>query len=152
MLCRVKRHVQNELSKKIEIDIPVDLSARQRALYKALRANISVTDLIEKAKHVGNVEAARTLMNLVMQFRKVCNHPELFERADVVALFSFSVFGSPGSIAREGDSVTCHYSTRSPIEMELPVLFLKDSGLVGVPREDTLSGSEYGVMRNLLNI
>ena len=91
-------------------------------------------------------------MNLVMQFRKVCNHPELFERADVVAPFSFSVFGRPGSIAREGDSVTCHYSTRSPIEMELPVLFLKDGGLVDVPREDAPSGSEYGVMRNLLNI
>ncbi|KAF7303328.1 SNF2 family helicase ATPase [Mycena kentingensis (nom. inval.)] len=35
MLRRVKRHVQNELSEKIEKDIYVDLSARQRALYRA---------------------------------------------------------------------------------------------------------------------
>jgi DNA helicase INO80 len=29
------------------------------------------------------------LMNLVMQFRKVCNHPELFERKDVRTPFLF---------------------------------------------------------------
>lgn len=91
-------------------------------------------------------------MNLVMQFRKVCNHPELFERADVVAPYSFSIFGRPGSIAREGDFVTCHYSTRNPIEMELPTLLFNGGGLVGVPGEDVPPGPEYGVMRRLFNI
>jgi DNA helicase INO80 len=87
MLRRVKRHVQNELSEKvcpvdgfpafayplsqIEKDIYVDLSARQRALYKALLANVSVADLLEKAANIGDVDSARSLMNLVMQFRKV---------------------------------------------------------------------------------
>lgn len=74
MLRRVKKHVQNELSEKIEIDIYVDLSARQRALYRSLRANVSVADLLEKAANIGDAEAARTLMNLVMQFRKVSRH------------------------------------------------------------------------------
>ena len=89
MLRRVKRHVQNELSEKviyclastmlsyiyptfqIEIDISVDMSPRQRALYKALLANVSVADLLEKAANIGDVDSARSLMNLVMQFRKV---------------------------------------------------------------------------------
>ena len=90
MLRRVKRHVQNELSDKvrklpmvcgcgvslyhieqIEVDIYVDLSARQRALYKALLANVSVADLLEKAANIGDADSARSLMNLVMQFRKV---------------------------------------------------------------------------------
>lgn len=71
MLRRVKRHVQNELSEKIEKDIYVDLSARQRALYKALLANVSVADLLEKAANIGDADSARSLMNLVMQFRKV---------------------------------------------------------------------------------
>ena len=31
------------------------------------------------------------LMNLVMQFRKVCNHPELFERMEVVSPLAFSM-------------------------------------------------------------
>jgi DNA helicase INO80 len=89
MLRRVKRHVQNELSEKvcfkphslrsqhslyptqIEIDHYVDLSSRQRALYRALLANVSVVDLLEKAANIGDAESARSLMNLVMQFRKV---------------------------------------------------------------------------------
>lgn len=56
---------------KIEVDIYVDLSARQRSLYRALRANVSVADLLDKAANIGDAEAARSLMNLVMQFRKV---------------------------------------------------------------------------------
>lgn len=57
---------------KIEIDIYVDLSSRQRALYRALLANVSVADLLEKAANIGDADSARSLMNLVMQFRKVC--------------------------------------------------------------------------------
>ena len=91
-------------------------------------------------------------MNLVMQFRKVCNHPELFERADVVAPFSFSEYGRAASIAREGNFVTFHYSTRSPIEFSIPKLFYVDGGLLYVPNEDTPSGPDKGAMRNLLNI
>lgn len=55
---------------KIEIDIYVDLSSRQRALYRALLANVSVADLLEKAANIGDADSARSLMNLVMQFRK----------------------------------------------------------------------------------
>lgn len=58
---------------KIEIDVYVDLSSRQRALYRALLANVSVADLLEKAANIGDADSARSLMNLVMQFRKVCD-------------------------------------------------------------------------------
>ncbi|KAF9821911.1 hypothetical protein IEO21_00341 [Rhodonia placenta] len=136
MLRRVKRHVQNELSDKIEIDIYVDLSARQRALYKALLANVSVADLLEKAANIGDADSARSLMNLVMQFRKVCNHPELFERADVVAPFSFSDFGKSGALNREGDFVQLPYSTRNPIEFAVPKLLYESSSLFGEPIQD----------------
>ncbi|TFK76977.1 hypothetical protein BDN72DRAFT_807283 [Pluteus cervinus] len=133
MLRRVKRHVQNELSEKIEKDIFVDLSPRQRALYKGLLANVSVADLLEKAANIGDVDSARSLMNLVMQFRKVCNHPELFERADVVAPFSFTKFGRSG---RETDFVPLAYSTRNPIEFSIPALFYRDGGLLSIPNEN----------------
>jgi len=56
---------------QIEIDIFVDLSPRQRALYAKLLANVSVADLLEKAANIGDADSARSLMNLVMQFRKV---------------------------------------------------------------------------------
>ena len=128
------------------------MSARQRALYRALRANVSVADLLEKAANIGDAEAARSLMNLVMQFRKVCNHPELFERADVVAPFSFCEFGRAGSIAREGDFITCHYSTRNPIEFDIPETFYLDGGLLDVPNENRPPTPESGVLRNMMNI
>ncbi|KAK7058854.1 putative DNA helicase ino80 [Paramarasmius palmivorus] len=147
MLRRVKRHVQNELSEKIEVDIYVDLSARQRALYKALLANVSVADLLEKAANIGDVESARSLMNLVMQFRKVCNHPELFERADVVAPFSFAHFGRPGP--REGDFVNLPYSTQNPITFSIPELMYQDGGILNVPREDSKHTSYLSKLMNI---
>ncbi|KAG6846025.1 hypothetical protein H0H87_011073 [Tephrocybe sp. NHM501043] len=141
MLRRVKRHVQNELSEKIEKDIYVDLSARQRALYNALLAHVSVADLLEKAANIGDADSARSLMNLVMQFRKVCNHPELFERADVVAPFSFVKFGRSGPLMREGDFILLPYSTRNPIEYPIPELLYLDRGLATRPCVPSLTGS-----------
>ena len=152
MLRRVKRHVQNELSEKIEKDIYVELSARQRALYKALLANVSVQDLLEKAANLGDADSARSLMNLVMQFRKVCNHPELFERADVVAPFSFSEFGRSGPLNREGDFVQLPYSTRNPIEYSIPTLLFADGGLVDVPQENSLMRTGDGPLARMMNI
>jgi DNA helicase INO80 len=55
---------------QIELDIYCDLTFRQRALYRALRANVSVKDLLEKAANIGDSDSAKSLMNLVMQFRK----------------------------------------------------------------------------------
>ncbi|KAF9532053.1 SNF2 family N-terminal domain-containing protein [Crepidotus variabilis] len=152
MLRRVKRHVQNELSEKIEVDIYVDLSARQRALYAALLANVSVADLLEKAANIGDADSARSLMNLVMQFRKVCNHPELFERADVVAPFSFCEFGRPGPLMREGDFVLMPYSTRSPLEYSIPKLLYHDGGMLSVPSENSRNPSHTEALTKMMNI
>ncbi|GLB36274.1 putative DNA-binding domain containing protein [Lyophyllum shimeji] len=152
MLRRVKRHVQNELSEKIEKDIYVDLSSRQRALYNALLAHVSVTDLLEKAANIGDADSARSLMNLVMQFRKVCNHPELFERADVSAPFSFSRFGRSGPLLREGDVISLPYSTRNPIEYSIPALFYRGGGLLDVPSMEPVPGSQRGSILKMFNI
>lgn len=60
--------VSNITIEKIETDIYVNLSLRRRALYRALLANVSVADVLEK---IGDAHSARSLMNLVMQFRNV---------------------------------------------------------------------------------
>ena len=130
----------------------MELSPRQRSLYKALLANVSVQDLLEKAANMGDADSARSLMNLVMQFRKVCNHPELFERADVVAPFSFSEFGRSGPLNREGDFVQLPYSTRNPIEYTIPRLFLEDGGLLDVPQENSLMRTGDGPLARMMNI
>ncbi|KAH9019839.1 SNF2 family DNA-dependent ATPase [Lactarius pseudohatsudake] len=154
MLRRVKRNVQNELSDKIEKDIYVDLSARQRAMYRALQANVSVADLLEKAANIGDADSARSLMNLVMQFRKVCNHPELFERADIVAPYSFSEFGRSGPLNRQGDFVIAPYSTRNPIKYSIPELLYLDGGLSNVPYDGPGISvqPDQGVLHKLMNI
>lgn len=121
MLRRVKKHVQKELGDKIEEDVYCSLTHRQRAYYGNLRSRISIMDLIEKAT-VGDDQDTATLMNLVMQFRKVCNHPDLFERAETTSPFSMTYYAECASFVREGYNVNIGYSTRNLIEYDLPRL------------------------------
>ena len=127
MLRRVKKHVQKELGDKVEEDVFCDLTYRQRAYYMNLRNKISIMDLIEKAS-IGNDQDTATLMNLVMQFRKVCNHPDLFERADVMSPVSFSYFAETASFMREGHFVDLGYSVRNLMEYHIPRLVHQRSG------------------------
>jgi chromatin-remodeling ATPase INO80 len=131
MLRRVKSHVQKELGDKVEKDIFCDLTYRQRAYYSNLRSRISIMDLIEKAT-LGDDQDTATLMNLVMQFRKVCNHPDLFERAETTAPVSLSYFAETASFLREGHFVNVGYSIRSLIEYDLPRLLCSPAGRVDV--------------------
>jgi len=91
-------------------------------------------------------------MNLVMQFRKVCNHPELFERADVVAPFSFSRFGRTLPNSREVEPVDLPNSSRNPIEFRIPELFWEAGGLRDVPRESDELRDGSGCLAKLMNI
>ncbi|EPQ29128.1 uncharacterized protein PFL1_03416 [Pseudozyma flocculosa PF-1] len=151
MLRRIKKNVQNELGDKIEIDILCDMSARQKMLYRGLRSHISLAELMDKA--TSNDEAGlKSLMNLVMQFRKVCNHPELFERADVQAPFAFARFAQSGSLAREGDLLHLPDSTASLIEYRVPKLVVRDGGLLDVPGPGSRKGFDTGYLSNLLSI
>ncbi|KIR25897.1 DNA helicase INO80 [Cryptococcus deuterogattii LA55] len=155
MLRRVKKHVQKELGDKIEIDLLVDLSQRQREIYKALRQRVSISDLLATADNNtdnGNPKNMRSLVNLVMQFRKVCNHPDLFERADVVSPFVFGEFSQSGNLAREGDGMYLPDSARNAIEVQIPRILWTDGGKLDVPGENSLAGSDTKVLQSLLNI
>ncbi|RKF63562.1 putative DNA helicase INO80 [Golovinomyces cichoracearum] len=152
MLRRVKKHVQKELGDKIEIDLFCDLTYRQRAYYNNLRNQISIMDLIEKAT-IGDENDSGTLMNLVMQFRKVCNHPDLFERADTSSPLSFGSFGQCGSLTREGMNVELVYSTRNLIEYKLPQLIWRNSGRIDLPGQDNfLAGFKSKYVQQLFSI
>eukprot|EP00057_Strongylocentrotus_purpuratus_P034544 XP_795650.4 PREDICTED: DNA helicase INO80 [Strongylocentrotus purpuratus] len=87
MLRRVKKDVENELSDKIEILMYCQLSTRQRLFYRAIKNKISIEDLFKSHYSTTAQTQTNNLMNLVMQFRKVCNHPELFERRDTSSPF-----------------------------------------------------------------
>jgi DNA helicase INO80 len=152
MLRRIKKHVQQELGDKVEKDVFCDLTYRQRAYYANLRNRVSIMDLIEKAA-VGDETDSTTLMNLVMQFRKVCNHPDLFERAETRSPLSFGYFAETASFLREGQNVDVRYSIRNLIEYELPRLLCSDAGRIDVAGPDNQHAGFRGrYLTHLMNI
>lgn len=152
MLRRIKKHVQKELGDKIEEDIFCDLTYRQRAYYTNLRNRISIMDLIEKVA-IGDDQDTATLMNLVMQFRKVCNHPDLFERAETTSPLSLAHFAETASFLREGNNVNVGYSTRNLIEYDLPRLLCSPEACLEVagPGNDK-AGFKARTLWQLMNI
>lgn len=80
MLRRIKKDVENELSDKIEIMVYCPLTTRQKLLYMALKKKIRIEDLLHYTISGGNESHSvdrnftSNLMNLVMQFRKVCHY------------------------------------------------------------------------------
>lgn len=152
MLRRVKKHVQKELGDKIELDVFCDLTYRQRAYYRNLRNQISIMDLIEKAT-LGDDQDSGTLMNLVMQFRKVCNHPDLFERADTASPFFNGYFAETASFVREGNNVSVGYSTRSLIDYQLPRLVWTEGGrLYKAGKDNDAASFRNKYLNHLMNI
>ncbi|KAI9246954.1 SNF2 family N-terminal domain-containing protein [Phascolomyces articulosus] len=150
MLRRIKRNVQHELGEKIEVEVYCDLTARQRALYKGLKQKISISELLEKATSL-NEESMDSLMNLVMQFRKVCNHPELFERADVQSPMAFCGFSETGSLTKES-ALYCPYSSRSHIKYHIPKHLYRSGGILRVPGPHSKAGFTTRYLDNLMNI
>ena len=120
MLRRIKKNVQSELGDKVEIDLFCDLTNRQKKYYQMLKSQISIMDLLDAAN--SNSDDSTSLVNLVMQFRKVCNHPDLFERADVRSPFSFAKYAATSSFLREGNELEYSYSTENEINFQLPRL------------------------------
>lgn len=120
MLRRIKKNVQLELGDKKEIDVYCDLTNRQKKYYQMLRSQISVMDLLDSlSSQLG--DDLNLLINLVMQFRKVCNHPDLFERADVDLPFLMISFAETGSFLRETE-LELSYSTENAINYNIPRL------------------------------
>ena len=93
MLRRIKKDVEHELTEKVEVLVYCPLTIRQKLLYTALKQNLRMEELLA-GLGLGNATSAMgvsSLMNLVMQFRKVCNHPELFERREPKSPLVFNV-------------------------------------------------------------
>ena len=151
MLRRVKKHVQKELGDKIEKDVACHLTYRQRALYASLRNKINFMDLIDTMND--RKEDVTNLMNLVVQFRKVCNHPNLFSTAEITSPLALAHFADCAAFAREGPNPYVAYSTRALIEYDLPRLLCQPAGRIHVPGpSNSRAGFEDKYLKNLMNI
>lgn len=68
---------------KVEYLIKCDMSGLQKLLYKHMQAKgILLTDGSECKQKGGNKGGAKALMNTLMQLRKICNHPFIFEHIE----------------------------------------------------------------------
>lgn len=78
LLRRVKADVEKSLLPKKEINVFVGLTDMQRKWYKSI-----LEKDIDAVNGVGSKKEGKTrLLNIVMQLRKCCNHPYLFDGAE----------------------------------------------------------------------
>ena len=76
MLRRVKKDVEQEMAEKIELDLACEMTKRQKAMYAALRAKISIEDLMnslkadEKTKALTYIPLIQTLTYIPLYKRR----------------------------------------------------------------------------------
>ncbi|KAL1457886.1 hypothetical protein WDU94_008068 [Cyamophila willieti] len=93
LLRRLKKEVESQLPDKVEYIIKCDMSGLQKVLYKHMHTKgILLTDGSEKGKQ--GKGGAKTLMNTIVQLRKLCNHPFMFQ--NIEEKFSDHVGGTIG--------------------------------------------------------
>ncbi|ESK97246.1 helicase swr1 [Moniliophthora roreri MCA 2997] len=81
LLRRLKRDVEKELPSKFEHLVLCPLSKRQRYLYDEFMARAQTQDALQSGIY-------QKIANILMQLRKVCNHPDLFEVRPIVTSFA----------------------------------------------------------------
>ncbi|WOK91835.1 hypothetical protein Cni_G00526 [Canna indica] len=72
MLRRLKKDAMQNIPPKTERMVPVELTSIQAEYYRAM-----LTKNYQLLRNVGKGSAQQSLLNIVMQLRKVCNHPYL---------------------------------------------------------------------------
>ncbi|XP_061586711.1 probable global transcription activator SNF2L2 isoform X3 [Cololabis saira] len=80
LLRRLKKEVESQLPEKVEYVVKCDMSAIQKVLYRHMQKGILLTDGSEKDKK--GKGGAKTLMNTIMQLKKICNHPYMFSHIE----------------------------------------------------------------------
>ena len=88
ILRRLKSEVETQLPGKFEHVVYCKLSKRQRFLYDEFMSRASTREALTSGGYLG-------VVNTLMQLRKVCNHPDLFEVRPVRTSFAMekSVLG-----------------------------------------------------------
>ncbi|TFY69209.1 hypothetical protein EVJ58_g540 [Rhodofomes roseus] len=99
LLRRLKKDVESELPDKVEKVIKVRMSALQSQLYKQMKKYKMIADGKDSKGKPGGVKG---LSNELMQLRKICQHPFLFEsvedRVNPSGIINDSLIRSSGKI------------------------------------------------------
>ena len=95
LLRRLKKEVEKQLPDKVEHIIRCEMSDLQHQLYKHMKQGYMLMDTNDKKNKSGN----KALMNTIMQLRKICNHPFMFQHVEQAV--AEKLYG-PGSTTCEG--------------------------------------------------
>lgn len=93
LLRRLKKDVEKQMPGKYEHIIYCRLSKRQRFLYDDFMSRAKTKETLASGNFL-------SIINCLMQLRKVCNHPDLFEVRPIVTSFAMptSVISSYGTV------------------------------------------------------
>ena len=82
LLRRLKKDVESQLPDKVEYIIKCEMSGLQRALYTHMQEKGVMLTEGTGQKGKGGAGGAKALMNTIMQLRKLCNHPFMFQHIE----------------------------------------------------------------------
>jgi chromatin-remodeling ATPase INO80 len=124
MLRRIKKDVESEIGKKTEIEYFCELTHRQKVLYDRIKRKLNIGELFSMTDSKAKVE---NLMNLMMQFRKVCNHPDLFERRPQHTPVMLKDLELLHSSLKQGFNqlIEIRTSSKNPISITIPRIVYK---------------------------
>merc|ERR1719412_1991223 len=81
LLRRLKKDVESQLPDKVEYIIKCEMSGLQKRLYMHMQERgVLLTDASSGKKN--GAGGAKALMNTIMQLRKLCNHPFMFQHIE----------------------------------------------------------------------
>lgn len=80
LLRRLKKDVESQLPDKVEYIIKCEMSGLQRVLYNHMQEKGIMYQ--KEAKPGAGQKGAKQLMNTIMQLRKLCNHPFMFQHIE----------------------------------------------------------------------
>lgn len=83
LLRRLKSEVEREMPAKYEHVIKCRLSKRQQFLYNDFMSRAKTRESLASGNYL-------SIINCLMQLRKVCNHPDLFEQRPIVTSFAMN--------------------------------------------------------------
>lgn len=81
LLRRLKADVEKQMPGKYEHVVYCRLSKRQRYLYDGFMSRAQTRDILASGNYM-------SIISCLMQLRKVCNHPDLFETRQIVTSFA----------------------------------------------------------------
>lgn len=132
LLRRLKRDVEKQLPMKHEHVIYCRLSKRQRNLYEDFIASSETQATLANANFFG-------MISIIMQLRKVCNHPDLFEGRPIVS--SFDMAGIDIQLC----SSVCSILSPEPVSR----VDLKDMGFLFTHLDYSMTSWESGEVKAL---